>query len=59
MELEKIVELVDEAKSITILLENDLYVQKQDMTVINVVKVIHHLLSDAAEKLTKKEDICS
>lgn len=49
MDVEKITELVDEAKSIVILLENDLYVQKQDMTTINAVKVIHHLLRDVGE----------
>ena len=46
MDVERITELIDEVKSIVILLENDLYVQKQDSTTINVVKVIHHLLKD-------------
>lgn len=49
MDVEKIAELVEEAKSIAILLENDLYTQKQDMSTINAVKVIHHLLKDARE----------
>lgn len=52
MDVEKITELVDEAKSIAILLEHDLYMQKQDMSTINAVKVIHHLLKDAKESMT-------
>lgn len=52
MDVEKITELVDEAKSIAILLEHDLYMQKQDMSTINAVKVIHHLLKDAKESIT-------
>ena len=59
MNLEKIAELIDEARSIAILLENDLYMQKQDETTINAMKVLHHLLNDAAEELAKKEDMCS
>ena len=47
MDIEKVIELVEEAKSIVILLENDLYTQKQDMSTINAVNVIHHLLKDA------------
>ena len=49
MDIERVTELVDEAKSIVILLENDLYMQKQDMAIINAVKVIHHLLKDASD----------
>ena len=52
MDIEKVTELVDEAKSIAILLENDLYSQKQDMSTINAVKVIHHLLKDAKEMMS-------
>lgn len=44
--MDKVPELVEEVKSIVILLENDLYIQKQDVTTINVVKVIHHLLDE-------------
>lgn len=44
--MDKVPELVEEVKSIVILLENDLYTQKQDITTINVVKVIHHLLDE-------------
>lgn len=54
MDIEKITELVDEAKSIAILLENDLYTQKQDMSTINAVKVIHHLLKDARDIIPHK-----
>ncbi len=46
MDVERITELVDEAKGIVILLENDLYVQRYDATTISVVKAIHHLLKD-------------
>ena len=49
MDIEKVTELVDEAKSIVIMLENDLYMQKQDMTTIYIVKTIHHLLKEARE----------
>ncbi len=51
MDIEKATELVDEAKSIAMLLENDLYMQKQDTTIINAVKAIHHLLKDARESM--------
>ena len=51
MNMEKITELVEVVKSIVILLENDLYTQKQDVTTINVVKVIHHLLDDILKEL--------
>ncbi len=51
MDAERAVQLVDEAKSIAVLLENDLYMQKQDTTTINVVKVIHRLLADARENM--------
>lgn len=51
MDIEKVTELVDEAKSIAMLLENDLYMQKQDTTIINAVKAIHHLLKDARESM--------
>ena len=57
--MEKVMELLGEAKSVVILLENDLHIQKQDDTMINVVKVIHHLLNDATVIMSKKEDICS
>ncbi len=49
MDIEKVTELVDEAKSIVVMLENDLYMQKQDMTTIYIVKTIHHLLKEARE----------
>ncbi len=49
MDVEKVTELVEEAKSIAILLENDLYMQKQDTATINAVKVIHHLLKDVGD----------
>ena len=49
MDIKKVTELVDEAKSIAIMLENDLYMQKQDMTTIYIVKTIHHLLKEARE----------
>ena len=49
MDIKKVTELVDEAKSIAIMLENDLYMQKQDMTTIYIVKTINHLLKEARE----------
>ena len=57
--MEKVMELLGEAKSVVILLENDLHIQKQDDTMINAVKAIHHLLNDATVYITKKEDIDS
>ena len=51
MNVEKVAELVDEAKSIAILLEGDLQMQNQDDTLINAVKVIHHLLKDAKDSI--------
>ena len=59
MNIDKVAELIDEARSIAILLEHDLYMQKQDETTVNAMKVLHHLLNDAAEELAKKEDMCS
>lgn len=52
MENEKVLELLEEIKSIVILLENDLYTQKQDPTTINAVKVIHHLLNELETALS-------
>lgn len=51
MNVEKVAELVDEAKSIAILHEGDLQMQNQDDTLINAVKVIHHLLTDAKDSI--------
>ena len=52
MDVEKVAELLDEAKSIVILLERDLQMLNNDTTIINAVKVIHHLLIDAKESIT-------
>ena len=52
-EMEKIIELVEEVTCIVILLENDLYIQKQDTTTINVVKVIHRLLTELHTEINK------
>lgn len=55
MDTERIFELISEARSVGILLESDMQVNKQDENIINIVKVMNDLLGRAIDNIIKEK----
>ncbi|MBQ2981426.1 MAG: hypothetical protein IJD58_04790 [Lachnospiraceae bacterium] len=53
MDTEKVLKIISEAKSVGIMLESDMQINKQDQNIINVVKVINNLLGMALDNFSK------
>lgn len=53
MDTEKVLKMISEAKSVGIMLESDMQMNKQDQNIINVVKVINNLLGMALDNFSK------
>lgn len=55
MDTEKVMNIISEAKSVGILLESDMQMNKQDQNIINVVKVINNLLGMALDNFSEEK----
>ena len=53
MNTEKVQKIISEAKSVGIMLESDMQINKQDQNIINVGKVINNLLGMALDNFSK------
>lgn len=51
MDMEKVRELTEQARSLTVVLENELETVSQNRTALNVVKVIHGILNELESEI--------
>lgn len=55
MDAEKVMNIISEAKSVGLLLESDMQMNKQDQNLINVVKVINKMLGMALDNFSEEK----
>lgn len=55
MDAEKVMNIISEAKSVALLLESDMQMNKQDQNLINVVKVINNMLGMALDNFSEEK----